>query len=122
MATSFPHPTRRRALTRLAQLLSLPVLAGCVNPNAIGVQDTGTISGRVSDAVTQAGIENAIVSVGTVTGRTQAGGAFAIVVPIGQQTVIVSATGYQSLTGPTVNVVKNETSVISTPLALQPLT
>ena len=70
---------------------------GCSgDPNHIGVQDYGGVTGRVIDANTNKPIGNALVSVGaTVTANTDAQGAFTLThVPAGTQEVDASAPGY----------------------------
>src|SRR5690242_14658418 len=89
----YPRPVRR--LRGLLAAAALFVAAGCVNPNAIGVQDSGSIFGRVVDATNQQPIVNAIVSVNSLlTQKTGAGGAFNIGrVPVGTQSLTVYANG-----------------------------
>ena len=72
---------------------------GCSgDPNHIGVQDFGGVTGRVIDANTNKPIGNALVSVGaTVTATTDAQGGFTLSkVPVGTQEVDASAAGYQT--------------------------
>lgn len=83
---------------------------GCSNPNYIGVQDYGSLTGRVIDAKTNQPISSALVAVGsTVTATTDAQGAFTLTqVPAGTQTVTVSAAGYTTTTQ-TASVKKDQT-------------
>lgn len=76
-----------------ASLIVATGLAACVNPNAIGVQDTGTITGTVVDATTLQPINNALVAVGNQVATTVSG-RFTLNVPIGQQTLNINAGGY----------------------------
>ena len=113
-------------LLRLYGVLGATMLwaaAGCVNPNAIGVQDTGSIYGRVIDARTEQPIVNAIVSVNSVLNqKTGANGAFSISnVPVGTQTLTVYANGYQTTTVQGVVVAKN-TATDAGLVSLQPST
>lgn len=86
---------------------------GCSNPNAIGVQDYGSITGRVLDASNNRPVPNAIVAVGSlITGNVDSEGAFTLSqVPIGLQTVTASAPGYQLATA-TARVHKGQTTTI----------
>jgi hypothetical protein len=108
---------------RLAAVALLLALAACVNPNAIGVQDTGSINGRVIDASSQQPIANAIVSVSAlINQQTGSGGVFLLQnVPVGVQTLTVYANGYQTNTVPNINVVKGQNSDVGLVL-LQPST
>jgi|HubBroStandDraft_6_1064221.scaffolds.fasta_scaffold939961_2 hypothetical protein len=119
MTTYVPHArlSRRLAIGALAALL-----AGCVNPNAIGLQDTGTVYGRVADATTQQPIANAIVTINSLLNqKTNANGVFSIAnVPIGTQTVTVYQNGYQTATVQ-VQVVKGQQSDAGL-ISLQPAT
>lgn len=85
--------------------------AGCVNPNVIGVQDYGTVTGRVIDANTNQPINGALVSVGSLIAQHTLGdGTFTLtMVPIGGQTVNATANGY-NMNSVTVSVVKDQTS------------
>jgi hypothetical protein len=109
------HPSAGGS-ARLLALVAAGVLAAalgaCVNPNAIGVQDTGIVIGRVLDAKTQQPIGNALVSVNSlVGGHTDPSGAFSIKdVPIGIQHVTVIANGYASYTSGDISVTKGDTS------------
>lgn len=69
---------------------------GCSNPNAIGVQQYGTVVGRVLDATNNRPVPNALVSVGSIyTAYSDATGAFQIPgVPVGPQFITASAPGY----------------------------
>lgn len=72
---------------------------GCQpDPNHIGVQDFGSIVGRVIDAKTNQPVNTALVAVGTtVTATTDTQGAFTLTnVPAGTQTITVSAGGYNT--------------------------
>jgi outer membrane receptor for ferrienterochelin and colicins len=84
---------------------------GCSNPNYIGVQDYGAVTGRVIDAKTNQPVSSALVAVGsTVTATTDAQGAFTLTqVPAGSQTVTVSAAGYVT-TSQTASVKKDQTT------------
>ncbi|MBV8689265.1 MAG: carboxypeptidase-like regulatory domain-containing protein [Candidatus Eremiobacteraeota bacterium] len=84
---------------------------GCSNPNDIGVQDYGNVTGRVLDAKTNQPINGALIAVGsTVTATTDAQGGFTLTqVPAGTQTVTVSAAGYTTLTQ-TATVKKDQTT------------
>ena len=97
------------AVVAVAALGLALALAGCANPNLIGVQDYGSVPGRVFDATTNQPIANAIVSVGSlVTGHTDGTGAFNLVnVPVGTQLVNVTANGYVSPPPISVLVVKD---------------
>ena len=107
---------RRRAVT-LLQLLVLTAGAavtlpgGCVDPNAIGVQQYGTIVGRVMDDKTKRPIANAFVIVNSLLqGRTDSTGVFSIPkVPEGIQHITVNATGYVAYTSDDIKVLKGQT-------------
>lgn len=80
-----------------AGLFAAATLGGCANPNPNGVTDTGTITGRLVDATTQQPILQAQLRVGTIVQNIAAGnqGGFTLNgVPVGQQTVYVTAIGY----------------------------
>jgi hypothetical protein len=88
---------------------------GCgYDPNHVGIQDYGSIVGRVIDAKTQAPIGNAIISVGSVvTANTGAQGEFTLQrVPIGTQDVTAIAGGYQTISLKAV-VVKDQTTQLN---------
>lgn len=73
---------------------------GCSQPGVVGVQDYGTVTGRVLDASTNQPIANALVSVGSLyTASTDGRGGFVLDhVPVGQQTVTVRAPAYTTVT------------------------
>jgi hypothetical protein len=120
------YPSNRgaiRAAAFAAAAIVAAVLPACVNPNAIGVQDTGSIVGRVIDAKTQKPIANATVNVNSLVGVTTDGsGAFSLTnnVPIGVQQLTVHAVGYATYTTGDIVVRKGETSQAGL-LPLQPL-
>ncbi len=68
---------------------------GCSN-GVVGVQDYGSVTGRVLDATTNKPIANAIVSVGSIyTATADAQGAFTMPrIPIGDQQVTARAAGF----------------------------
>lgn len=70
---------------------------GCSNPNAIGVQQYGTIVGRVLDATDNRPVPNALIYVGSLyTAYSDATGAFTLTqIPIGHQPVTASSPGYE---------------------------
>jgi len=73
------------------------LVGGCANPNPNGVTDTGTITGRLVDANSQQAIAQAQLRVGTVVmniAPSNKGGFVLNNVPIGQQTVYITAIGY----------------------------
>ena len=105
-----------RILTRSLLCLTLGIVlmgAGCQNPNGGGVQDFGTITGRLLDARTGAplSVSGVYISVGaTVVSLVDSQGGFTIPhVPIGKQTVTVNAIGYETYSFQ-VNIVKNQNS------------
>ncbi|MGH7737832.1 MAG: carboxypeptidase-like regulatory domain-containing protein [Candidatus Tyrphobacter sp.] len=74
---------------------------GCSqSPHVVGVQEYGSVTGRVLDATSNLPIANAIVSVGSLfTASTDGQGAFVISrVPVGQQSVSVRAPAYTTVT------------------------
>ncbi|HEY9086072.1 MAG TPA: carboxypeptidase regulatory-like domain-containing protein [Candidatus Tyrphobacter sp.] len=86
---------------------------GCSQPNVVGVQDYGSVTGRVLDATSNLPIPNALVSVGSLfTASTDGRGGFVMTrVPIGQQTVTVRAAGYTTVTT-NVAIVKDQAASI----------
>jgi hypothetical protein len=71
-------------------------------PNVVGVQDFGSVTGRVLDAMTNRPIPNALVSVGSLyTGRGDVNGAFTLRAVAGDQTVTARAAGYSTATADT---------------------
>ena len=73
-------------------------LAGCENPNGQGVADFGNIVGRVLNSQNQQPISIGTVSVGSTIvlnlSTADQGGFVLQNVPIGTQTLIISAPGY----------------------------
>jgi len=121
-----PLPSPRNLLVRSLWALSIAVLlAGCRDPNAIGIQDYGTITGTVFNSKTHTGILNAFVVVGSQTSHTDSNGYFTVEhVPIGTQTVTIYANGYKYQNASSyqvqVNVLKDQTSKVD-PLPLDPV-
>jgi Carboxypeptidase regulatory-like domain len=71
---------------------------GCSgDPNSIGVQDYGSVTGRVLDATNNRPVANALISVGALyTATTDSQGGFTLArIPIGSQDVTASAPGYE---------------------------
>jgi hypothetical protein len=108
-------------IQRFLALTLLLALASCATPGAIGVQDYGSVTGRVMDAKTQKAIVGAYVTIGTVTRTSDSSGGFLLqMIPEGTQTLSVIAGGYQS-TSVQVSVVKNQQTVVDPPIGLTPL-
>jgi hypothetical protein len=104
-----------------ALALALALLAGCATPGYIGVQDYGSVTGRVMDSRSQKAIPGALVSIGIVTRTTDSSGGFTLVmIPEGTQTLTVTAGGYTTTTLQ-VSVVKNQQTVVDPPVALTPV-
>jgi len=95
---------------------------GCSNPNAVGVQQYGTIVGRVLDATNNRPVRNALISVGSLfTATTDPNGAFTLSgIPIGHQDVTATSPGYERNTA-TADVRQNKTTDIGY-LRIVPLT
>ena len=105
---------RTLSRSRLFVLAAATLLgAGCSNPNGEGLQDFGSITGRLVDDRTGAAISVSPIylSVGAVVvSQVDNEGGFTIAhVPIGKQTVTVNALTYAPLSFD-VNVVKDQTS------------
>ncbi len=94
-----------------AIIFVLAQAGGCNNPNGGGVQDYGSIVGRVLDATNNRPVPNALVAVGVLyTGYSNPDGAFSLTgIPIGRQGLSASAPGY-STTTVTVPVHKDQTT------------
>jgi hypothetical protein len=90
----FPMATR----SAFAAALVAFALSGCApNPNGMGVADFGWIDGNVVDAPTGQPIPGATVAVGNVVALTSSNGYFRLDnVPVGTQTLRISAIGWQS--------------------------
>jgi hypothetical protein len=116
-------PSRRLRLGLLVAVLAATLGDKGCDPNYIGVQDYGAITGRVIDAKTQGPIAGALVSVGSLyVTRSDEKGAFTLPkVPIGTQQVVISATGYQTLAPIPILVTKDKTAVIDQVVSLTPV-
>ena len=79
----------------LGFVLLLAMGDSCSN-GVVGVQDYGSVTGRVLDAMTNKPIPNAIVSVGSIfTATADSFGAFTMPrIPIGSQTVTARSPGF----------------------------
>ena len=91
----------------------ITIATGCSNPNGGGVQDFGSITGRLLDDSTgkPLSVSPIYISVGSnVVSQVDNQGGFTLSkVPIGKQTVNVNAIGYTTYSFD-VNVVKDQTS------------
>jgi hypothetical protein len=104
--------------------LGICVLAACApNPNGMGVADYGTVTGRVVDTDSLQPIPGATISIGNIVSITAAidqGGFILRNVPVGTQTLTISAIGWKSYKAP-IKVTKNQPAdagVIGLPSAL----
>jgi hypothetical protein len=95
-------------MPRVLFALAVVALTGCVDPNAIGVQQYGTIAGNVYNLKSQP-IGGALISVGsTCTTYSAPNGSYTIAqgagcpggVPIGTQVLNAQANGYQPFSQP----------------------
>jgi hypothetical protein len=104
---------RTLTLSLICLLAVVAVGAGCNNPNGEGVQEFGSITGRLIDDRTGEAISVSpiYVSVGSVVVSQvdNKGGFTFLKVPIGKQTVTVNAITYAPMSFD-VNVVKDQTS------------
>jgi len=111
---------RTRALVLLlAGLLGISLTA-CVNPNAIGVQNYGSVVGVVVDARTQKPISGAYVTIAGNSIVADPNGGFVFPkVPEGTQTLSVTAGGYNTFSTE-VQVVQGTNTTVPT-VSLQPV-
>jgi iron complex outermembrane receptor protein len=88
-------------MTRSAFALGVIVsaLAACApNPNGMGVADYGTVTGRIVDTDSLQPITGATIAIGnivSITASVDQGGFVLRNVPVGTQTVTISAIGWQ---------------------------
>lgn len=101
----------RYTLLGLVFLLVLGANGGGCNNSVVGVQDYGSVSGRVLDATTNAPIPQAYVSVGSlfVSVADKHGGFVIGRVPVGDQEVDARSPGYATA-GTTVTILKDQTA------------
>jgi len=111
----------RFGILGLVLLLGLGADGGGCNGSPVGVQDYGTITGRVIDAATNKPIGGALISVGSLyTGYADPQGAFSLTpVPTGTQTVTARSPGYASGTADIL--VRKDQAVSVDYIKLQPL-
>jgi hypothetical protein len=72
------------------------------NPNGMGVADYGTVTGRIVDTDSLQPIAGATISIGNIVSITAAidqGGFILRNVPVGTQTISISAIGWKSYKG-----------------------
>jgi hypothetical protein len=83
--------------------IGLCALASCApNPNGMGVSEYGTVTGRVVDTDSLEPIPGATISIGNIVSITAAidrGGFVLRNVPVGTQTLSISAIGWKSYKG-----------------------
>jgi hypothetical protein len=93
--------------------------SGC-NNSVVGVQDYGSVTGRVIDTTSNQPVSNALISVGSLyTAYADRGGAFTVPnIPVGPQTITVRAPGYQT-TSVIAHIRKDQTYSVSY-IALRP--
>ncbi len=80
-------------------LVVFAVAACAPNPNGMGVADFGTVTGRIVDTSSLQPISGATISIGNIVSITAAidqGGFVLRNVPIGTQTLSISAIGWQT--------------------------
>ncbi|MEO9170989.1 MAG: carboxypeptidase-like regulatory domain-containing protein [Candidatus Baltobacteraceae bacterium] len=96
----------------LGLVLLLALGDSCSN-GIVGVQDYGSVTGRVLDAMTNKPVPNAIVSVGSIyTVSADAHGAFTMPrIPIGSQSVTARAPGFTTTTAD-VRIHKDKTATV----------
>jgi hypothetical protein len=106
----------------LACATPLLFLTACVNPNAIGVQDAGTIIGRVYDARSNLPLNDVVVSVGSLTtAHSGPDGSFTLTqVPAGEQTLIIYPPGGYLAPPPTQVTVEANQTVSAPAVGLTP--
>ena len=123
MKTSLQAAGRIRLALLFALFAATVGAKGC-DSNYIGVQDYGSVVGRVIDAKTNLPIGGVLVNVGSLyVTRSAADGTFTLPkVPVGSQEVDFSATGYQAAPGVTVAVAKDQANAIDQPVKLTPVT
>lgn len=95
---------------------------GCSNPNANGVQQYGTVVGRVLDATNNQPVAAALVNVGSLyVGYSGPDGAFTLTqIPIGHQVVTATAPGYDRISVPVF--IKQGTTVSAGYVRIAPVT
>ena len=95
-------------LTALAAVLAAALLTGCPNPNAIGVQTTGSLTVTCVQASNGQPVSGALVSIGSTLVETTNGNGVATfnAVPTGTQNVVANAPGLTGST--TVTIVENQ--------------
>lgn len=119
--TSPKDPSRREAMkTALkAGAYAAPVILAAGVPTPVSAQvtgPTGTLTGLVTNAQNAQPISGATVSVGGVTGTTNASGVYTIAnAPAGSRTVTTSASGFSTRTD-TVNIVAGSSTTFNTSL------
>lgn len=88
----------RFGILGLVLLLGLGADGGGCNGSPVGVQDYGTITGRVLDGTTNKPIGGALISVGSLyTAYADPQGAFTLnAIPTGTQTVTARSPGYSA--------------------------
>jgi uncharacterized membrane protein len=112
----------RSRFVALACMTAALLVTACANPNAIGVQDNGTIVGRVYDARTNQPLNGAIVSVGSLTtAHSGPDGSFTLTqVPTGEQTLIVYALPGYLAPAPVQVLVQSNQTTAAPPIGLTP--
>lgn len=94
-------------------LVFLLTLGDSCSNGVVGVQDYGSVVGRVLDATSNRPIPNAIVSVGSLYTATAGGdGAFTFTtIPIGVQTITARSPGYTTESAD-IEILKNKTGSV----------
>ena len=112
----------RSRFVALACMMPALVVTACANPNAIGVQDSGTVVGRVYDARTNQPLNGVIVSVGSLTtGHSGPDGSFSLAqVPTGEQTLTVYALPGYLTPAPVQILVQSNQTTAAPPIGLTP--
>jgi hypothetical protein len=106
----------------MGMLLLFALGDGCSPPaNVVGVQDFGSVAGRVLDAMTNRPIPNALLSVGSLyTARADVNGGFTLRAVAGDQTITARAPGYTTATADTT--IAKDTTVSIGYIRLVPIT
>jgi hypothetical protein len=104
-----------RLLTALIAAAAAVALAGCPNPNAIGVQTTGTLVVTTVDGSSGQPVSGVLVSAGsnyTCTTGTNGVCTSVLTLPVGQWTVVAHAPGLSGTANVTITANTQSTTTI----------